>query len=214
MIKPFILSFKLALISTIILLIISLPLAYYLSKKKKTFIIESIASLPIVLPPSVLGFYLLILFSPYSFFGGFLLKNFNIKLAFSFNGLILASIIYSFPFMFLPILNAFKQIPKNLILASYSLKKSELYTFLKVILPLSKNHILSASIMAFSHIIGEFGIILMIGGAKEDTKVISIAIYEAVEDLNFKLAHTYSIILLIFCFLILLILNYINSRSK
>jgi len=200
---PFIVSFKLAFFTTIILLIISIPLAYILANYKGKFkpIIESFFSLPIVLPPTVLGYYLLIAFSKISD-----------NLAFSFKGILIASVIYSFPFMFNPILSAIQNFDKTLIEASYSLKKTKFQTLKHVILPNIKPAIFTGIVIAFGHTIGEFGVVLMVGGSIEGvTKVASIAIYDYTETLDYDKANFYSLVLLIFSFVILLSVNILNK---
>jgi molybdate transport system permease protein len=175
--------------------------------------LESILSIPIVLPPTVLGFYLLIFFSKDSFFGSFLDK-FDISLLFTFPALVIASCIYSLPFMIQPIINAFEKVDKNLIYASYSLQAKELTTFFKVILPNIYSSIIIAMIMSFAHTMGEFGVVLMIGGSIDGvSKVASITIYEYVEELNYTMAHIYSLIMLSVSFIILLITNIIKNKS-
>ena len=201
---PFLVSLKLAFFTTLILLFIAIPLAYFLANYKGKFkiILESIFSLPIVLPPTVLGYYLLITFSKVSD-----------SLAFTFNGILIASIIYSFPFMFNPILSAIENFDKSLIEASYSLKKTKFQTLKKVILPNIKPAIFTGIVISFGHTIGEFGVVLMVGGSIEGvTKVASIAIYDYTETLDYNLANIYSLILLVFSFVILLIVNLVNKR--
>lgn len=214
---PFLLSFKLAFISTIILFFICLPLAYIIARSefKLKPIIESIISLPLVLPPSVLGFYILIFLSPYSFLGEFMQKHFDIRLVFNFTGLVIASCIYSLPFMFTPILSGFKSLPNSLIEASYSLGKGKITTLFKVAMPNIKPSLLSAIIISFAHTLGEFGVILMIGGSIEgETKVASIAIYDAVEILDYKLAHIYSGVMLAISFTVLFLVYFINQKIE
>lgn len=214
---PFLLSFKLAFISTLILFFICLPLAYIIARSefKLKPIIESIISLPLVLPPSVLGFYILIFLSPYSFLGEFMQKNFDIRLVFNFTGLVIASCIYSLPFMFSPILSGFKSLPNSLIEASYSLGKGKITTLFKVAMPNIKPSLLSAIIISFAHTLGEFGVILMIGGSIEgETKVASIAIYDAVEILDYKLAHIYSGVMLAISFTVLFLVYFINQKIE
>ncbi|WP_299040841.1 molybdate ABC transporter permease subunit [uncultured Campylobacter sp.] len=214
---PFLLSFKLAFISTIILFFICLPLAYIIARSKFKLkpIIESIISLPLVLPPSVLGFYILIFLSPYSFLGEFMQKHFDIRLVFNFTGLVIASCIYSLPFMFSPILSGFKSLPNSLIEASYSLGKGKITTLFKVAMPNIKPSLLSAIIISFAHTLGEFGVILMIGGSIEgETKVASIAIYDAVEILDYKLAHIYSAAMLAISFTVLFLVYFINQKIE
>ena len=212
---PLLLSFKLAFISTLILFIISLPLAYIMARCKFTLkpVIESLISLPLVLPPSVLGFYILVLLSPYSFLGKFMQEHFDIRLVFNFTGLVIASCIYSLPFMFSPIISGFRSLPSSLIEASYSLGKGRFTTLFRVALPNIKPSLLSAIIISFAHTLGEFGVILMIGGSIEgQTKVASIAIYDAVEILDYELAHIYSAVMLIISFTVLFLVYFINQK--
>ncbi|MBD3843974.1 MAG: molybdate ABC transporter permease subunit [Campylobacterales bacterium] len=209
------LTFKLAATTTIILLAIGLPIAYFLANTTKwyTNIIETIVSMPLVLPPSVLGFYLLIAFSPSSTLGQFLTQN-GISLAFSFEGLVIASVLFSLPFMVHPIQSALSNIPKSIYEASYTLGKSKFKTFLKVILPMSKSGIISGSVLAFAHTVGEFGVVLMIGGSLQgETKVASIAIYDEVESLNYSMAHQYALTLFVVTFAILLLVYTLNKDS-
>ena len=213
---PFFISIKLALISTLILLIIAIPITFWLSKTKVKSkpIIEAIISLPLVLPPSVLGVYLLIFLSPYNFFGKFLDEIFDIRLVFNFTGLIIASCIYSLPFMFQPLISGFSSLPKSLFEASASLGKSQITTLFKVALPNIKPSLLTAIIVSFAHTLGEFGVVLMIGGSTETTKVASIAIYEAVELMDYQKAHIYSVIMLAFSFIVLFVVYFLNQKSK
>jgi len=213
---PFLLSFKLAFFTTLILLIIGIPIAWKLSKTKSKFkpFLESIIALPIVLPPSVLGFYLLIFFSPNSIVGKFLLENFNLKLLFSFEGLIVGSVIYSMPFMIQPLQSAFEKIPKNIIEASYLCGKGEIETLFRVVIPNIKPSLISAIVITFAHTIGEFGVVLMIGGSiPNETRVASVAIYDFVEELNYKNAHIYSLIMLIISFLVLFLIYFFKQRK-
>ncbi len=214
---PFILSLKLAVIVTIILLIIGIPYAWYLSSTKSKIkpFLETITALPIVLPPSVLGFYLLVFLSPDSFIGGIFYKLFNIKLVFSFPGLVVASSIYSFPFMIQPIQSGFESLNKNIIEASFLSGKGKLTTLFKVILPNIKPALLTAIVITFAHTIGEFGVVLMVGGSiPGKTEVASVAIYDYVENLDYHSAHIYSAILLIISFLVLFIVYFINHRQR
>jgi len=199
---PFWVSFKLAFFTTIILFIIALPMAYFLAnyKGKLKSVLEAVFSLPIVLPPTVLGYYLLIALN-------------KINLAFSFKGILIASIIYSFPFMFQPLLSAIENFDKSLIEASYSLKKTKFQTLKSVILPNIKPAIFTGLVIAFGHTIGEFGVVLMVGGSIDGiTKVASIAIYDFTETLDYNIANVYSAILLVFSFVILFSVNLINKR--
>jgi molybdate transport system permease protein len=214
---PLFLSFKLAFFTTVILFFISLPLAWYLSQTKSKIkpILEAFFSLPIVLPPTVLGFYLLWAFSQNSPLGNFLQETFNLSLVFSFEGIVVASCIYSLPFMLQPIQKGIESLNKNLIEASYTLGKSKLVTFIKIVLPNIKPSIYTALIITFAHTIGEFGVVLMVGGSIPGvTKVASIAIYEYVENLNYFSAHIYSFILLLLSFIVLLIVNIYNFSKN
>lgn len=214
--EPFLVSIKLSFITCVILFLFCIFLAWLFVSKNFKFknFLETLISLPLVLPPSVIGFYLLILFSKYSIVGEFLEKNFNISLAFTFEGLVIASCIYSLPFMFNPLYSAMLALPKNIIEASYSLGKSVLATLFKVILPSIKPAIMSALVITFAHTMGEFGIVLMIGGSLSgETKVASIAIYESMENLDFTTAHIYSLILLIFSFVVLFCVNFFKKKK-
>lgn len=214
---PFLISLKLSIITTFILLILGLPVSYFLalSKFKFKFIIKSIMTLPLVLPPTVLGFYFLIFFSKKSFIGFFFEKFFNIRLTFTFTGLIIASCIYSMPFMFQYLINGIENFNESLLDASYTLGKSKIYTFFKIIIPNIKPNLISGIIMTFVHTLGEFGVVLMIGGnIPGKTKVISIAIYDKVEELNYSTAHKYSFFLVLFSFIVILIINCLNFNHK
>lgn len=209
------LTFKLAFITTVILLIIGIPLGYYLSQTKSRFkpIIEAFVSMPLVLPPSVLGFYLLLAFSPKNAFGEFLQEKFDIRLVFSFEGLVIASIIFSLPFMVHPIQSGFSALSKSLKEASYTLGKSTTATLWYVLLPNIKSSLLSASVITFAHTVGEFGVVLMIGGnIAGETKVASIAIYDEVESLNYAVANQYAFTLFIITFAILLFVYGVNKN--
>ncbi len=213
--QTMILTFKVSLITTFLLLLISIPLAYFLafSKSKITPFLEAIVSMPLVLPPSVLGFYLLIAFSPQNTFGKFLLETFNLKLVFSFEGLIIASILFSLPFMVNPIQAGFSSIPKSLYEAALSLGKNRFEILYRVLLPNMKNSILIGIVVAFAHTIGEFGVVMMIGGnIAGETRVASIAIYDEVEALNYALAHQYTLSLFVITFCILLLTFYLNKK--
>jgi len=213
--EPIFLTLKLALTTTFILLVVGLPLAYWLaySKTKSTVIIEAIVSLPLVLPPSVLGFYLLIAFSPENAFGKFLDAYFDLRLVFTFTGLVISSVLYSLPFMVQPVQSGFKSISKNLIDASYTLGKSKWQTVFHVLLPNMKTALLTGIVLSFAHTIGEFGVVLMVGGSiPNETKVVSIAVFDEVTAMNYHNANVYSAILLVFSFVVLLTIYSINHR--
>jgi molybdate transport system permease protein len=211
---PIILSFKLAGITTAILLALSIPLAYWLSYTKSYIkpVVETLVSMPLVLPPTVLGFYLLIAFSPSNTLGQFLDNTFNLRLVFSFEGLVFASILYSLPFMVHPIQSGLNNLPQSFSEASFVMGKSRTVTLFKVLLPNIKPSILTGIVLAFAHTIGEFGVVLMIGGSlPEQTRVASIAIYDEVESLNYASANVYSIILFSITFMILLTVYLTNG---
>jgi len=204
---PIWLTLKLASITTLVLLLIGLPLAYWLSKGRSIvkIILEAIITMPLVLPPSVLGFYLLLAFSPQHGIGKWLHEIFNIQFVFSFQGLILASIIYSMPFMIGPIKSALQQLPLSLSQASYTLGKTERQTFIKVLLPNIRSSVLTAVILTFAHTLGEFGVVLMIGGNIPNvTRVASIAVYDSVENMDYHAANVYSLILFSITFIMVI----------
>jgi molybdate transport system permease protein len=212
--QPLLLTFKLAVVTTAILLVVSIPLAYWLSTTKVRIrpVIESLVSMPLVLPPTVLGFYFLLAFSPGNAFGSWLNEWLGIKLVFSFGGLVAASVLYSLPFMVHPIQSGLSSLPASLKEASYVMGKSRLTTLWKVLLPNIKTSVLTGIVLAFAHTVGEFGVVLMIGGnIPGKTKVASIAIYDEVEALNYPAAHFYSLLLFALTFGILLIVNLVNG---
>lgn len=208
------LTFELAGVTTLILLCIGIPLGYYLSQTKSKLkpALEAVVSMPLVLPPSVLGFYLLLAFSPKNSFGAWLDETFDLRLVFSFEGLVLASIIFSLPFMVHPIQSGFSSLSKSLQEASYILGKSKLKTIYSVLLPNMKPSLLTGIVITFAHTVGEFGVVLMIGGnITGETKVASIAIYDEVEALNYGLANQYALTLFTISFAILLFVYAINK---
>lgn len=212
--QPLVLTFKLALITTAILFVISIPIAYWLSSTKLRIkpVIETLVSMPLVLPPTVLGFYMLVAFSPENAFGNWLNEWLGIRLIFSFGGLVLASVIYSLPFMVQPIQGGLSSLPSTLKEASYTMGKSKMTTLLKILLPNIKPSLLTGIVLSFAHTIGEFGVVLMIGGNMPGkTKVASIAIYDEVEALNYSAANSYSLILFFITFIILLLVYLVNG---
>lgn len=216
---PFILSFKLAGLTTLILFVFSVPLAWYLSqtRSKAKPVLEALTALPIVLPPSVIGFYLLVLLSQNSPLGQFFDEYLGMKLVFSFTGLVVASCFYSLPFMVQPLQSGFESLNKHMIEASYLAGKSTLQTVFKVALPNIKPALFTALIITFAHTVGEFGVVLMVGGSiPGETKVASVAIYEMVEVLEYGKAHIYSGIMLLMSFVTLLavyIFNHTQNRK-
>jgi molybdate transport system permease protein len=209
------LTFQLAASTTLILLFLGVPIAYALSQSKSRWkpLLEALISMPLVLPPTVLGFYLLLAFTPRSAFGAWLDDTMGIQLVFTFAGLVVGSVIYSLPFMVQPIQSGFEHLPDHLAEASYSLGKSKLQTLLRVLLPNIKSSLLTGLVLSFAHTVGEFGVILMIGGnIPGQTRVASIAIYDEVEAMNYELANQYALVLVVFAFVILAIVYGINQR--
>lgn len=211
------LTFLIATLTTLILLPIGIALGNYLafSSNPLKIFIEVLVWMPLVLPPSVLGFYLLITFSPKNFIGAFLLEHFDLKLVFSFEGLILASVIFSLPFMCNPIKSGLESLSPQLKEASFTLGKSRIYTFFFVLLPNIKPALLLGCVTSFTHTIGEFGVVMMIGGnISNQTRMASIAIYDEVESLNYSLAHQYALTLTLICFSLLLVIFYLNKTLQ
>ena len=215
--EPFLISFNLAGIVTLILFFISLPLAWYLSQTKSKIkpFLEALTALPLVLPPSVLGFYILWALSYNSPIGIFFEENFGIKLVFNFYGLVIASCFYSLPFMVQPMQSGLESLNKNMLEASYISGKSKIQTLFRVALPNMKPSLITAIIVTFAHTVGEFGVVLMVGGSiPGETKVASVAIYEFVEIMDYTNAHIYSVIMVILSFLTLLGVYIFNGKQK
>ncbi|MCW5515986.1 molybdate ABC transporter permease subunit [Muriicola sp. Z0-33] len=213
--SPLILTFKLAVVTTIFLLLLGIPLAYWLSKSKSRIkpVVETLVSMPLVLPPTVLGFYFLVAFSPGNAFGAWLDSWLGVKLLFSFPGLVIASVFYSLPFMVHPIQAGLSGLPTSLTEAAFVLGKSKLSTLFKVQLPNIKASLLTGIVLSFAHTIGEFGVVLMIGGnIPGETRVASIAIYDEVEALNYGAANFYSLVLFGITFCILLGVYLVNGK--
>lgn len=213
---PLLLTVKLATITTLILLIIGTPVAWWLSTTRHRIkpLIETIVALPIVLPPTVMGFYLLILLSPQGTIGNWWLELTGETLTFNFIGLVIASVIYSFPFVVQPLQSAFESVGHDLMEAAHTLGAKSLDAFFSIAVPLAKRGFLTATVLGFSHTLGEFGVVLMVGGnIPEETRVISIAIYDHVETLEYGKAHTLSAILLGFAFLTMLLMYTVNHKQ-
>lgn len=209
------LTVKLASTTVVLLLVFGIPLAWWLAQtrsKMKTSI-EAITALPLVLPPTVLGFYLLIVMAPQSVIGSAWNNLFGSPLAFSFSGLVIASCLYSLPFVVQPIQSAFESLDKRMIEAAWTLGDRSLKVFYSVILPQCKRGFITAVVLGFAHTVGEFGVVLMVGGnIPGETQVVSINIYEEVEVLNYSAAHTLSAILLVFSFIVLFSVYSLNKR--
>lgn len=214
--SPIILSLQLALATTLALLLVGLPLAWWLARTRTRLkpVVESLVSLPLVLPPTVLGFYFLLAFSPNNAFGAWLDTWLGLRLVFSFPGLVLASMIYSLPFMVQPVQAGLAALPPSLVESATLMGKSRWEILRYVQLPNIRPALLTGIVLSFAHTIGEFGVVLMIGGnLPGKTRVASIAIYDEVEALNYEAANAYSLILLGLTFLILLAVYGLRGRS-
>ena len=210
-----ILTLKLATLTAAILLIIGLPLAYWLSfsRWRWKFLIESVVALPLVLPPTVLGFYILVAIGPHSPLGRFYTSLVGHPLPFTFEGLLFASILYSLPFAVQPFATAFEQIDRRLLEASWTLGVSRLKTFFKLMVPLAKAGVVTGFVLSFAHTLGEFGVVLMVGGNIEgETRTVSIDIYDEVQALNYAGAAKTALFLLAISYSVLLAVYAMNRR--
>ena len=212
---PLWLTMQLATVTVVVLLIVGTPLAWWLAFTKSRFrtLVEAVVALPIVLPPTVLGFYLLIALGPLGLIGGPWMELTGSPLSFTFTGLVIASSFYSLPFVVQPLHGAFEAVGKKPLEAAWVLGASKMDAFFSVASPMAIRGYLSATVLGFAHTLGEFGVVLMVGGNIPGvTKVLSIAIYDHVEVLEYSQAHFLSAVLLIFCFLILTIVYTVNRR--
>jgi len=208
-------TLKLATLTALILLITGLPLAYWLSfsRWRWKFLIESVVALPLVLPPTVLGFYILVAIGPHSPLGRFYTSLVGHPLPFTFEGLLFASILYSLPFAVQPFATAFEQIDRRLLEASWTLGASRLKTFFKLMVPLAKAGIVTGFVLSFAHTLGEFGVVLMVGGNIEgETRTVSIDIYDEVQALNYAGAAKTALFLLAISYSVLLAVYAMNRR--
>ena len=212
---PLWLTLRLAGLTTLVLLVVGTPIAWWLSQthsRMKT-VVEAITALPLVLPPTVLGFYLLVALSPTSPLGNLWIHLTGDTLTFSFVGLVVASVLYSLPFMVQPLQAAFEAVGRGPLEAGANLRASPLDTFFTIVVPMAFRGYLTATVLTFAHTIGEFGVVLMVGGnIPGKTKVISIAIYEHVETIDYAAAHVLSAGLLAFSFVVLLLVYVMNRR--
>lgn len=211
------LTLKLASITTLLLLIVGTPIAWWLARSKSWWkeVIAAIVALPLVLPPTVLGFYLLLAFAPTSPLGSAATALFGHALPFSFEGLVVGSLIYSLPFVVQPVRNAFEAMGDRPMEIAATLRASPLNAFFTVALPLARPGLLTGAVLGFAHTVGEFGVVLMIGGnIPGETKVLSIAIYDHVEALEWDQAHILSLGMLVFSFLIILIMMVTEKRLR
>lgn len=213
--SPLWLTMQLAGVTVIVLLLVGTPVAWWLACTRSRFrtLVEAIVALPIVLPPTVLGFYLLVALGPHGLIGGVWKDLTGSALSFTFSGLVIASTFYSLPFVVQPLHGAFEAVGKKPLEAAWSLGASKLDAFFTVASPMAVRGYLSAVVLGFAHTLGEFGVVLMVGGNIPGvTKVLSIAIYDHVEVLEYTQAHFLSGVLLVFSFLILAIVYTVNRR--
>lgn len=212
---PLLLSLQLAAVTMLILIVIGTPVAWWLSRTSSRFkpAIQAVVALPIVLPPTVMGFYLLILLGPYGAIGRWWVEVSGNALTFSFTGLVIASCVYSLPFAVQPLQGAFDALGDKELEAARTLGASRLDAFFTIAVPLSLPGFITASVLAFAHTLGEFGVVLMVGGnIPGETRVVSIAIYDHVESLDYAAAHQMSIVLVVIAFAILLLMFLFNRR--
>jgi len=210
------LTLKLALTTAILLILVSTPLAWFLSRWSSPFrpLLESIVALPLVLPPTVLGFYLLVFLAPDSVLGQFWFSLTGFQLAFSFSGLVIASIIYSLPFVVQPLQLAFERIDKQAMECAQMLGASAWQRFTSIVLPTTRHSFLLAAVMGFAHTVGEFGVVLMIGGnIPGETQVLSLVLYDYVELLDYDGAHRLAANLVGFSIVMLVIVYSLNRRT-
>ena len=212
---PLLLSLQLALITMVILLVACTPLCWWLARTASSAkpVVQAIVALPIVLPPTVMGFYLLIILGPTGAIGAWWVELTGNALTFSFTGLVIASVIYSLPFAVQPMLNAFESVDRRDLEAAWTLGATRRDAFFSVALPQSIRGYFGAAVLSFAHTLGEFGVVLMVGGnIPGETRVISIAIYDHVESLNYAAAHQLSASLLVLAFALMLTMFMLNRR--
>jgi len=210
------LSLRLAAVVCLILLVVGVPVAYWIafSRRRWKFLVEAVVALPLVLPPTVLGYYMLLALGPRGPLGRIAESLFSAHLAFSFPGLVIASVLYSFPFAVQPMVNAFESVDRKLLDAAAVLGASQRRIFRSIILPIAKAGVITGAVLSFAHTIGEFGVVLMVGGNIPGvTQTISIAIYDEVQALDYALAARTSALLLLFSFATLAFVYALNRRS-
>lgn len=211
------LTVALATITTVLLLILGTPLAWWLSRRQGSWpaLVESVVAVPLILPPTVLGFYLLLMLAPNTALGRLWQQLTGSQLAFSFSALVIGSVIYSMPFVVQPLQAAFARVPQDLLKAAATLGAGPLDQFLSVVLPLTRRSFLTAASLGFAHTVGEFGVVLMIGGnIPGETQVLSIALYDYVESLQFAQAHRLAAGLVVFSLGLLFFLYRSDRRDS
>jgi molybdate transport system permease protein len=215
--EPIWLSLRLSLVTTVILFGVCVPFAWWLvqARPRIRYPVQAMVSMPLILPPTVLGFYLLLAFSPAFAPGRFLSEVLRLDLVFSFSGLVVGSVVFSLPFMMNPLISGLESLPQSLSEASYVMGKSKVETLVRVLLPNLKPALLSGIALTFAHTMGEFGVVLMIGGKiPGETRVASMAVYDEVEVMNYPAAHAYAFILFALSFVILLFLFVLNKKQQ
>ena len=211
------LTIALASVTTLLLVILGTPLAWWLSRQKARWpaLVEALVAMPLILPPTVLGFYLLLMFAPGTVFGEAWELLTGTRLAFSFSALVIGSVIYSLPFVIQPLQAAFQRVPENLLQVAATLGASPLDQFRSVVLPLTRRSFITAASLGFAHTVGEFGVVLMIGGnIPGETQVVSVALYDYVESLRFAEAHRLAAGLVVFSLALLFLLYYRDRRDS
>lgn len=211
------LTLRLATVSSLVLLVLGIPLAHWLNRSRLpgVIFIETLVSLPIVLPPTVIGFYLLLLMSPQHTLGAAWTSVFGQPLPFSFTGLVIGSVIYSLPFAVQPFQAAFRSVKPEMVQSALALGLTPRQTFWAIVLPLSKHGVLTGVSLSFAHTMGEFGVVLMLGGSiPGQTRVASIALYDEAQKLNYATAHAYALVLLAISFAILIAIAFLQRRQR
>jgi molybdate transport system permease protein len=217
LLQPLLLSVQLAGITTVVLLVLATPIAWWLARTGSSWkpLVQSLVALPIVLPPTVMGFYLLIVLGPAGPLGSWWVELTGNALTFSFTGLVIASCVYSLPFAVQPLTVAFESLGTQKLEAAWTLGASRMDAFFSVAVPLSIRGYLGAMVLSFAHTLGEFGVVLMVGGnIPGETRVVSIAIYDQVESLNYAAAHRLSALLLVVAFVALFAMFLVNRRWR
>jgi molybdate transport system permease protein len=210
-------TLRLAALSTVLLMLVCVPLGALLAytRARWAMLLEIVMSMPLVLPPTVIGFYLLMLFSPHHILGQWWQQIAGQTLAFSFAGLVIGSCIYSLPFAVQPVITAFRMVRPEMAQAAYSLGMTRWQTFVHILLPLAKSGVYSGAILAFAHTIGEFGVVLMLGGDIPGvTRVASIALYDETQRLNYADAHGFSLVLVALSFVLLCVITILQKRQE
>ncbi len=213
--EPLLLSLQLATVVSLCLFALGIPLAGWLSlsRRRWKFLVEAVVALPLVLPPTVLGYYVLVAISPNSLAGAFYRDLFGTTLPFTFEGLVLASILYSLPFAVQPFLASFESVDPRLSEAAWVLGASRLKTFCTIVLPSSVQGLVTGGVLSFAHTLGEFGVVLLVGGnIPGETRVVSISIYDHVQALDYDQAGRTSLVLLVFSFLVLAVVYAVNRK--